>query len=380
VVSPLISYFYSNIFLGYPSGFFHHYPDAESFKFNYYVFPFLQLIYMFFNFTAFNAIAISKYIYEHFEKILKDIVLIGTLIAFCSLFALFVKDVIILLPSFIQNKTYYDFRSSGLSQEPSFYILYQAWICLIGGYTRHLFKKNIWYLIMAINILSLLLTFSTAMFGFALILASSIFLFKTSFKIKMGIVITIAILLILGYLALLYFDLYPVFEYIFVSKLSGFFSVPETTTDSGSYRSYTSSIGIKIFKDHWVTGVGVGNSIYYMYIYEFKMGIREFGEMLSPGTFPQNSFSSVLADQGVIGGLSFLAFLGGALRKFWTNRNKSRYNQMFLLGTLFNFLAMLSIAPTYSLYLWVFIALGLCFIKYFNVEQSNISGMASKLT
>ncbi|MFS2190410.1 hypothetical protein ACCC92_27300, partial [Mucilaginibacter sp. Mucisp84] len=51
VVSPLISYFYSNIFLGYPSGFFHHYPDAESFKFNYYVFPFLQLIYMFFNFT-----------------------------------------------------------------------------------------------------------------------------------------------------------------------------------------------------------------------------------------------------------------------------------------------------------------------------------------
>jgi len=102
--------------------------------------------------------------------------------------------------------------------------------------------------------------------------------------------------------------------------------------------------------------------------------------MLSPGIFPQNSFSSVLADQGIVGGLSFLAFLGGALRKFWINKNKSRYNQMFLLGTLFNFLAMLSIAPTYSLYLWVFIALGLCFIKYFNVEQSNISGMASKLT
>ncbi|MFB0495596.1 hypothetical protein ABID99_001833 [Mucilaginibacter sp. OAE612] len=380
VLSPIISYICSNLFLGYPSGFYYKYPDAASFKFNYYVFPFLQLIYMFFNFTAFNAISISKYIYDHFEVILKRIVLIGTFIAFCSLFALFVKDIIILLPSFIQNKTYYDFRSSGFSQEPSFYILYQAWICLIGWYTKPLFKTYSWYLIMAINVSSLLLTFSTAMFGFALILGSSVFLFKSPIRIKLGIIFVIAVLLLLGYIALLYFDLYPVFEYIFVSKLSGFFSIPETTTDSGSYRSYTSSIGIRIFKDHWLTGVGVGNSIYYMYIYEFKMGIREFGEMLSPGIFPQNSFSSVLADQGIVGGLSFLAFLGGALRKFWINKNKSRYNQMFLLGTLFNFLAMLSIAPTYSLYLWVFIALGLCFIKYFNVEQSNISGMASKLT
>ncbi|MCR8560146.1 hypothetical protein KXD93_21015 [Mucilaginibacter sp. BJC16-A38] len=371
VVSPVISYLYSNIFLGYPSGFFYRYPDAESFKFNYYVFPFLQLIYMFFNFTAFNAIVISKYIYERFEKILKYIVLIGTFIAICSLFALFVKDVVILLPSFIQNKTYYNFRSSGFSQEPSFYILYQAWICLIGWYTRHMFKKYFWYLVMVINVLSLLLTFSTAMFGFVLILSSAVFLFKTSFKIKMGIVFTLVVLLLLGYFALLYFDLYPVFEYIFVSKLSGFLSVPETTTDSGSYRSYTSSIGIEIFKDHWVTGVGVGNSMYYMYIYEFKMGIREFGEMLSPGIFPQNSFSCVLADQGVIGGLSFLAFLGGALRKFWINKNKSKYNQMFLLGTLFNFLAMLSIAPAYSLYLWVFIALGLCYIKYYNESAAS---------
>lgn len=370
VLSPIISYLCANFFLPYPSGFYYKYRDADSFKFNYYVFPFLQVIYMAFNFTAFNAIAISKYIYERFEKILKFVVIIGTLIASYSLFALFIGDVILLLPSFIQNKTYYDFRSSGFSQEPSFYVLYQGWVCLIAWYTRHLFNRYIWYMIVALNILSLLLTSSTALAGFAFIILISVFIVKNSFKVRMRMVLAISAVLLTGYFIMNYYDLYSAFEYIFVSKITGFFSTPETTTDSGSYRSYTSSIGIRIFKDHWLTGVGVGNSLYYMYIYEFKMGIIEFGEMLSPGTFPQNSFSSVLGDQGIIGGSAFLWFLTAILRKFWINRNKNKYTKMFLIGTLFNFLAMLSIAPAYSLYLWVFIALGLCYIK--NYSQANV--------
>lgn len=148
--------------------------------------------------------------------------------------------------------------------------------------------------------------------------------------------------------------------------------------DSGGFRSYTTGIGIKIFLDHWLTGVGVGNSIYYMHIYENRMGIISFGETLQPGSFPQNLFSIVLSEQGIIGGLLLIGFLFSCLRKFWRFRNNSKYNNMFLIGALFNITAMLTIAPEYSLFLWVFFALGLGYVKHINIKYaSNLGGNES---
>ncbi|MDB4926294.1 O-antigen ligase [Mucilaginibacter sp.] len=366
VVSPLISYLYSNIFLGYPNGFFLRYEDANSFKFNYYVFPLLQVIYMFFNFSTFNVIAISSFIYLRFNIILKTIVVVGTCIAIYSLMAMFTVDIIALLPQYIQYKQPYDFRSSGLSQEPSFYVLYQSWICLITWYSKKIFKKRYWYILLIINVASLLLTFSTTLVSFFLILILNLLIFKSSTKRKSIVLSLLLILVLFGYYIIDHFGLYPQFEYAFVSKLMNFFTAPEHTLDSGSFRSYTSGIGIRIFKDHWLTGVGVGNSMYYMYLYEFKMGIVEFGQPLTAGTFPQNLFSIVLSEQGIIGGLSLLYFLFCSFKIIWINRNKSQYNKMFMSGILFNIAVMFSIAPAYSLFLWVFIALGLNYTKYFN--------------
>lgn len=364
VISPLISYLFSNLFLAYPSGFYNKYPGADSFKFNYYIFPFLQMLYMFFNFFVFNAIVISSYIYCNLKKILKYTVLIGTGIALYSIFAMFIGDLILKLPSFIQNKTEYDFRSEGFSQEPSFYILFQGWICLFAWYIRPLFKKHIWYGIMLINVASILLTFSTTIAAFLLIILISPFILNTSYKLKIKVLIIVGIGLLITYFALIYFNLYPLFEYVFVSKITNFFTAPEFTFDSGGIRRYSSELGVKIFKDYWLTGVGVGNSIYYMHIYDdLNMNI------ISAGSFPQSAFSDVLSEQGIIGGTTLLWFLFSIFRKLWTNRNRSGYNRMFFLGMLCNIVVMLSIAPIYALYLWVFIALGLNYIKYFEVSK-----------
>lgn len=369
VVSPIISYINSNLFLGYPDGFYRRYPEANSFKYNFYVFPFLQLIYMFFNFSVFNSIVISSYLFKNFEKILKYSVIVGSCISLYSLFAMFVVDIVRLLPSFIQNRSFYEFRSLGFSQEPSFYVLYQVWICLFAWFAKHLFKRPTWNLIILLNISSLLLTFSSALAGLFVVILLSVFIFNSSLKVKMQRVLILLVVLLSGYLAIIYFDLWTLFEYSFISKVSNFLAAPVDTMDSGSFRRYTSEIGIRMFKDHWLAGVGIGNSIYYMYIYEFKMGIEVFGDTLGASIFPQSLFSCVLSEQGIIGGASLLWFLFAILRKFWVNRNKSNYGKMFLLGTIFNIVVMFSIAPVYALYIWVFIALGLCYIKYYKTEN-----------
>ncbi|MDB5159545.1 MAG: hypothetical protein JWR50_4252, partial [Mucilaginibacter sp.] len=352
----------------YPTGFYLKYPEATSFKFNFYIFPLLQLIYMFFNFSAFNEITGSLYIYQNFERILKTTVIIGTCIAGYSVLAMLIFDPVRYLPSFIQAKHLYVFRSSGLSQEPSFYVLYQTWICLFAWYSKKMFSKNLWYFLIAINIVSLIFTFSTTLAGLALILILNAFIFKSAFKTKAAILFFIVIIVTAGFVIINHFELNEYFEYFFISKTNSFFNAPPHTTDSGSFRRYTSGIGLQIFKDNWLTGVGVGNSIYYMYKHEFKMGIEVFGETLSPGTFPQNLFSIVLSEQGAIGGLTLFYFLIASFRKLWRARNCGRYGKMFITGFLFNVSAMLTVAPVYSMFLWVFIALGLNYAIY----QSNV--------
>jgi len=368
VISPIISFIYSNLFLGYPTGFYLNYPDADSFKFNYYIFPFLQLIYMLFNFSAFNGIIGSKYIYGNFDKVVKCVIIIGTIISLYSLVAMSTVDVIRLLPQFIQNKSDFHFRSSGLSQEPSFYVLFQTWICLFVVYSKNLFKKLAWWLILIINISSLVATFSTTLVALILIITCSVFFLRNSLKRRFTIVFSVSIFISCIFIVIDLFNLNDLFNWLFVNKIQNFFTSPNHTLDSGGFRSYTTGIGIKIFTDHIVTGVGVGNSIYYMYLYENKMGIISFGETLLPGSFPQNLFSIVLSEQGIIGGLLLLGVLFSCLRKLWLYRNATKYNSMFLIGALFNITAMLTIAPVYSLFLWVFLALGLGYVKYFNLN------------
>lgn len=364
VVSPVFSYLYSVFFLGYPKGFYLQYPGAAGFKFNFYLFPVLQLLYMFFNFAAIEGIYSSRKLYAYFEQIVKNMVIVGTIISVYSITASLTVDVIHMLPNFIQNKALYHFRSSGLSQEPSFYVLYQSWICLFSFYAKALFSRQRWLIVTAINCLSLVLTFSTSLVGLIGVIFLSLFILKTSFKVKLRA--AVASLLAVGTVVsiIFYFDLYPLFEYMFVNKLQNFVNAPSHTGDSGSFRAYTSAIGLRIFNDYPLAGVGVGNSIYYMFSYEFRMGVISFGETLVPGVFPQNAFSSVLSEQGLIGGIFFSLFVLKMLHVFWVNRNRYAYSQLFLIGGLFNVVAMLAIAPVYSLFIWAFMAFGMGYIRH----------------
>jgi O-antigen ligase len=371
VLSPLLSLVFSYIFLNYPSGFFSAYKDTDSFKFNYYIFPALQLVYMFFNYAAINSIIKSERLYQSFDKLLRIFIWIATIIAVYSIYAMFGTDFISKLPEFIQNKHEFFYRSVGLSQEPSFYVLYQSWIVLFIFYAKNSFSKNSWWILMFINVLSLLFTFSTTLLALLIIVFASFFIFKNPLKTKIWIIIGLLAAIVIGYLIILSTNNLDYLEAYFYNKIINFFSAPEHTLDSGSFRSYTSRIGIEIFKAHPITGVGVGNSQYYMYLYEGKMGIRVFGETLIPGVFPQNSFSIVLSEQGLLGGIFFILMLYKMLVQFWKFRNYDGFTKMFFIGFLFNVSTLLTIAPVYSLFLWVFPALGLGYIR--NINRSTLN-------
>lgn len=363
IMSPLISYV-TAIFNDYPYEFFVKYPDEESsFRFNYYFFPLLTLVYMFFNYSVFNGIMQSDRIYERFEKVIKVSIYIGSFIAIYALFAIFVYDFVAKLPDFLQNKKSYIMRANGFSQEPGAYVLYQSWIVLFTFFSRNLFIKKSWWLcILILNIITLIATFSTTLVALIAVIFISFFIFKTSLKRKIWITMTIIVFLFIVWLLLVNSANYEYLETFFINKLTNFFTAPDHTLDSGSFRSYTSRIGLAIFRENPLFGVGVGDSVYYMHFYENKMGIITFGETLFAGSFPQNTFSIILSEQGLFGISIFICLLIKLTYMFWKYRNYNDLTKMFFIGYIFNISTLITIAPVYSVFLWVFPAFGMGYI------------------
>ena len=326
---------------------------------------------MLFCFSALSGIYRERRLYKYFDYLRRYIVIIGTCIAVYSLFALFVYDPIPSVPSFLQNKSVYDFRSSGLSQEPGNYVIYQVWVVLFTYYAKELFSIKVWLFMLTINVLSLFFTFSTSLIAFVVLIILSYFLCSTTKKQKISIVFISFIFFCVGYFVLLESGYYDLFETLFLNKATNFFYAPDHTLDSGSFRSYTGRIGWEIFYNQPLLGVGVGNSVYYMHLYEFKMGIVNFGDTLSLGIFPQNLYACVFAEQGLIGGCALLFFLLAVVKELWKYRNEKPYGRMFFVGGLFNVAVTLSNPLVYALFIWVFLVLALGYNKYIHEKDSN---------
>lgn len=364
VLSPIISFFFSLI-IGRPDSYYKLYPEIiGSIKFDSIIFPLLQMIFMMLNFVVLAQIISNNNYYKQFDTIRKNLVYIGTLIAFCSLFNMFVFDIFQYLPSIIQNKHHYNFRSSGFSIEPSSYVLYQTWIVLYTYHSKDLFKKKTWKIFIGINILSLVLTISSTLVALAGILVI------TPFFCRFGIIqrLSAGFLITLGVFGLAYLCFYSeysqFFTYFIFEKIENLFTATDHTMDSGAFRAYTSRIGFEIFKDNPIWGVGVGNSIYYMHNYDAQMGIIQYGETLTNSTMPLNLISCVLAEQGIIGGLGLFMMLWAVARGIWKYRNQKPFGRLFFIGCLFNFIIFSTCPTAYSMYLWLFMAIALGFIKY----------------
>lgn len=365
-ISALLSIFNfdSSVFIKYASFF----PSAmQDFRYNPFVAIVVPVVYYFLCGIAFVVVSNSPYININYEKLIYRLVLLSTIIAIYALSTSILNGVfnmnsiIQVLPEYIQHvgAINYGFRASGLCQEPSFYVFYQAWIVLLAYFHRDIFKSNrIFIFVMCCNLAALVLTMSSSLLLF--VMSFSLFYFS---HLKFGakliyatILITLA-LFIYGLLS--YFSLLDIFSYIFIDKISNFISAPDHTLDSGAYRAYTNTLGYFIFKEHPFFGVGPGASIFYMPFYDHFAGISVYGEELNPGSFPQSTYSSVIAELGLFGFLPMLYIMLLSFKKFWSSAQINYRMNTYVIGSIFTCGCLLSIAPAYSMFIWIFIALGI---------------------
>lgn len=362
VVSPIISLISFYICDDVTSYFRTYLYVRNSFRQNIYIFPVLQVIFMAVNYVVLYNIYYCNRLYRRFDFIIRWIIIVGTIIACYSIIAMFTGDPISHLPNLIQNKHVYDFRSSGLSQEPSNYILYQGWIVLFCWFSKRAFGKVMWMVMFTINILSLLLTFSSTLVLFWGLIIFMVFLFS---KIYMKIIYIGGLVLALwgGYLVLSKYVDVKMLNYTMVQKLEDFVFGKNDAGGSGGFRHYESSLGWIIFEDNPIIGVGVGNSSYFMHEAAKKSPIIPMDEQLNERSFPPNTISCIFAEQGIAGGGTFVILLLQIVYKLWKYR-KNKYGKMFFTGVLFNIGCLLVIAPQYSLYLWTYIFMSLGYIRY----------------
>ena len=166
--------------------------------------------------------------------------------------------------------------------------------------TLFLFEKNKWTRLF-LGLLSLFLLgeliFTYSRGGWISILPSTVILvvfYFRKFQLKKNLSLSFLAFLIIITLAV---SSYEPFRNRFLSIFSEIF--PTSRTTSGNLRAQALQVGVKIFKDYKLTGVGSGN-----------IGIVYPSYQSEPWLFAKyshNQYLQIFAENGVFGGIAFLA-------------------------------------------------------------------------
>ncbi|MBN3229622.1 O-antigen ligase family protein [Pectobacterium brasiliense] len=379
IVSPFVSYVF--FLVGWQNdihGYYERFGNWDEFRYNYYVATFVSFFYFFLCWVAFSEISKNHWLYLNRRRVIRGIVLSAHVIGWYAILSSISNGVfniptpIQLLPDWLQNigDVSYGIRASGFSQEPSFYVFFQGWVVIFTYYYRHYFSKVSGVYFFVFSSICLFLTLSSALVGFVFAcFLSSLFNSTLMRKIKAGVAVLLFSLILI--MISVYYGFGDLIYYAFFEKLQNFFSEPETTIGSGQFRAYTASLGFHIFRDYPFFGVGPGASIFFMHAYEGQIPIKIYGETLNAGSFPQNTYVSILSDLGVLGFLSLSFFLLYVYRVIRNARRISEDMAPFHVGVIFTLAALLSIAPAYSMFIWVFLALGVCFSRGIIKDHAN---------
>lgn len=382
-VTPTISYFLY-LFNTDKELYYNRFPEAVlSLRTNIYIAPTLLLIYYYFNWIVFNYIASSELIYMNKRKIIRVFIISGSLVSIYNFYAyIFIRHFGFpeLIPSFgdFRNaSTQITGRFCGFSDEPGSYIVLQTWVVYYLLFCQDILRfKRIWFL-RIINILSLLMTFSSMLVPSILIISFMIFR-KVKLRYKFLVLIAIVSLCYGVRRIVLNYDAENVIKYIFVEKITNYISGSDNTLDSGAYRNLTAKLGLEVFKDYPIVGCGGGTSCFFLWSHENNMGIRTWGETLTSTTYPQNCYAKILAELGVVGFIFFFIYFILFLRKCKKNLSNSICNVGFY-GTITTLIMLLSVYPETSLFLWFNIALTANEIYFISIKTNNNDNQESHI-
>lgn len=349
-----------------PYDYYQRFPDAvDTLRTNIIVAPLLLLIYYWFTWTVINYVISSKELYEKRDKIIRLFIRVATIVAIYNFYAfVFVKymgfpDIV---PSFLDYRnspTYSTGRFGGFSDEPGTYIILQTWVVyyLVLGKIDVRHRK----LIFIINLVSWLMTLSSLLIpGIAIL---SMFYLINNKRARIKIILWGAIVSLCSILLIRQYNLESLIRYMAKEKLENYLYGADHTLDSGSFRNFTTRLGFRLFEDHPIFGTGPGTSCFFIWHYEHEMGIKTWGETITKTTYPQNTYSKIAGEMGILGLGVFLVFFLLLLKKEW-DRRLSPFMFTSLAGTIFILVAYSTTYPETSLFLWLNIALACNTIQY----------------
>lgn len=366
VLSPLVSNLY-NLSNETVSSYYIRFPEAiGSMRFNKNLSPWVIWIYDILCWVTIFQISCSEYVYKNKIIFIRLYVNIGILVCIYSLYGVvFVHllgfpDIIPSIVDLRNTKPDSSMRPAGFSSEPGTYIIMLCWQLLFLIYIPKIFNriKKVFYI--SITLVVLLLTLSSILAGFLIIIIVVNFVLSKKRKLLFFIMSIVTVLISI---AINFLKLNELVYYSFFYKIQNFLKTPTHTLGSGAFRAYTNLMGVEVFKESPLFGVGVSNSYYHLWKYEFSMGIGAFGERITHSVPPQSSFIMVLSEQGLVGFLLLLCFCFWFLLELKYLKNND-YFRIAIIGGLTTFMVWTTIYPIYNLFFWINLALIINEIKF----------------
>ena len=333
--------------------------SVGSIRFDHRATGILIFIYTALTFSTINFITKSKHVYLNQDKLIRYYIYASVFTSFYCFYAVLINlfslpDIVPSIFDFRNSKPSDQFRATGFSSEPGTLILSLSWSLYFLLFYKNLFSYKTRYFFTILIVFTLLLTMSSMLLSILFCLFINYLLFEKNVKLRNILNVFVSLILLFG-ISLLIFD-YEFIRYTFFEKVLEFLSTPYDTLSSGSFRAFTSSLGLDIFYNFPIFGVGAGNSVFLMFQNENHKGILVWGEVLSNSSYPQNSHIKLLAEYGAFGYACFAAYLFCICRECYSQLSDDML-KVGLLGILNTIIMLSAIFPEYSLFIWINIAL-----------------------
>ncbi len=373
IISPILgsitSYFNYNDYFN----FYNIYPKMNnSLRYNMYIIPFIIYLYYIFTWTFFNYIMFLKLNILELNKIIRIYLFSSLLISFYALYGfIFVyhlgfPDIVPTFLDYRNNAPSWQWRPSGFSSEAGDLCYMLSWSVIILIFKKDIFpplKSKIYLIVIGSVFLltasSMIVLFFISLFIWSLFYASSL---SKKLLYILGIIIIVISMILLS----IYFDIYNLLEYYAYVKFQHVANPQDHIGSSAGIRGYQWQVGMKLWLDNLLFGVGGGNSYFHMWRVDM-LGVAELDS-------PKNIYIKVLSELGLFG-FSILALFFTIVFRFLYKIKymKNAYANILYVGLLNTILSYNALTSTYTIWLWLNIAIILSYLtaKYRLIRKQN---------
>ena len=350
VISPLIGLAVSQIRYDDFNEFYSYFGrQASSLRYDSFLAPLIIYFYYILIFLYGSILASSNLTEENFRKLSRTFIFSGLIVCIYSIYGLIFVRIYgypDLVPSFIDARNtspISEARPSGFSSEAGDLSFMLVWALFLLNFQKGLFNKFSKNLLNLIFISIMIMTLSTGL----LALVFAFFIYICFWQRRFLVFFTSLIIALPAIYYVLSDDL---LRFVFYEKVLKAFEImisgSEPSLSSAEIRGYHWFMGLELFKDNFIFGVGGGNSYFHLWRYD-TWGMAELDG-------PKNIYIKMASELGVFGlGLLLLVYYSAFKFAFKLRNLDPNLASLVFISTLFFSIGIMALSTIYSLWMWV---------------------------